>query len=227
MAIMVQECFVYIGTYTRRTKSEGIYIYRQDLATGQLSPAGVAQVPDSPAFVVPHPTGRYLYAVSEVGGFGGQAAGGVKAFSVDAQTGALALLNEQSSGGPGPCHVSVDKTGQYLLVANYSGGSVAMLPINEDGSLRPDYMDRLERILDRADDLGMAVILGVFYFGQDQRLTDEAAVLRALDGASLTGRSAGRLSQARRRAPATRHPPERGFRLSDQRTGFDHHRVQL
>ncbi len=55
--------------------------------------------------------------------------------------------------------------------------------INDDGSLRPDYMDRLERILDRADDLGMAVILGVFYFGQDQRLTDEAAVLRALDGA--------------------------------------------
>jgi hypothetical protein len=55
--------------------------------------------------------------------------------------------------------------------------------IAEDGSLRPDYMARLERILDRADELGMVVILGVFYFGQDQRLKDEAAVLRALDGA--------------------------------------------
>jgi 6-phosphogluconolactonase len=134
---MAQECFVYIGTYTRRTRREGIYIYRQDLATGQLNPAGVAQVPDSPAFVVLHPTGRYLYAVSEVSSFGGEPAGGVKAFSVDAQSGALTLLNQQSSGGPGPCHVSVDKTGRYLLVANYSGGSVAMLPINEDGSLEP------------------------------------------------------------------------------------------
>ena len=55
--------------------------------------------------------------------------------------------------------------------------------IAEDGSLRPDYMRRLERILDRADELRMAVILGLFYFGQDQRLRDEAAVIRAVDGA--------------------------------------------
>lgn len=55
--------------------------------------------------------------------------------------------------------------------------------IAEDGSLRPDYMARLERILDRADELGMVVILGVFYFGQDERLKDEAAVVRALDNA--------------------------------------------
>jgi hypothetical protein len=53
--------------------------------------------------------------------------------------------------------------------------------IDADGSLRADYMGLLERILDRADELGMAVILGIFYFGQDQRLTDEAAVLRAVD----------------------------------------------
>lgn len=134
---MDQECYVYIGTYTRRTRSEGIYIYRQDLSSGQLTPAGVAQVPDSPAFVILHPTGRYLYAVSEVGSFGGQPTGGVKAFLVDAQSGALTFLNQQSSGGPGPCHVSVDKTGKYLLAANYAGGSVAMFPINQDGSLEP------------------------------------------------------------------------------------------
>ncbi len=55
--------------------------------------------------------------------------------------------------------------------------------INEDGSLRPEYLARLERILNKADELGMAVILGIFYFGQDERLKDEAAVLRALDNA--------------------------------------------
>lgn len=55
--------------------------------------------------------------------------------------------------------------------------------ITKQGALRPDYMSRLERILDRADGLGMVVILGVFYFGQDQRLQDEAAVVRALDNA--------------------------------------------
>ena len=53
-----------------------------------------------------------------------------------------------------------------------------------DGSLRPDYLSRLERILDRADELGMAPILGYFYFGQDQRLSDEAAVVRAADNAT-------------------------------------------
>jgi hypothetical protein len=55
--------------------------------------------------------------------------------------------------------------------------------IAEDGSLRPDYMGRLKRIVDKADQLGMAVILGVFYFGQDERLKDEATVIRALDNA--------------------------------------------
>jgi hypothetical protein len=55
--------------------------------------------------------------------------------------------------------------------------------ITEQGQLRPEYMDRLARIIDRADELGMVVILGIFYFGQDQRLADEEAVKRALDRA--------------------------------------------
>jgi hypothetical protein len=53
--------------------------------------------------------------------------------------------------------------------------------LTEQGELRPEYMARLERILTRADELGMVVILGIFYFGQDERLADEAAVVRAVD----------------------------------------------
>jgi 6-phosphogluconolactonase len=73
--------------------------------------------------------------VGEVSDRGGKPTGGVTAFAIDAKTGDLKKLNEQSSGGAGPCHVSVDKTGQCVAVANYGGGSVASLPIKPDGSL--------------------------------------------------------------------------------------------
>ncbi|HYG73849.1 MAG TPA: hypothetical protein VEK08_02360 [Planctomycetota bacterium] len=84
------------------------------------------------------------------------------------------------------------KHGLIAFVINLQGGSPQGYSneqpwhnsaIAEDGSLRPEYMARLERILDKADDLGMAVMLGIFYFGQDQRLKDEAAVIKALDNA--------------------------------------------
>ena len=89
----------------------------------------------APPFWRSIPEHRYLYSVNAVREVDGKPSGGVSAFRIDPNTGELAFLNQQLSGGPGPCHLSVDHTGQYVLVANYAGGSVAMLPIQADGSL--------------------------------------------------------------------------------------------
>jgi 6-phosphogluconolactonase len=128
------EYLVYIGTYTG-PKSKGIYVSRLNTSTGKLSPAELAAEIVSPSFLALHPTGRFLYSVNEVSQFGGKPAGAVTAFSVNRATGKLQMLNQQSSVGTGPCHIVVDSTGKNALVANYGGGSVAVLPIKADGSL--------------------------------------------------------------------------------------------
>jgi 6-phosphogluconolactonase len=129
-----REMLVYFGTYTG-AKSKGIYVSRLDLQTGKLTPAELAAETKSPSFLAIHPSRRFLYAVGEVADFGGKRAGSVAAFSIDRQTGQLTLLNQQSSGGDGPCHLVVDKAGKNVLVANYGGGSVAALPVGDDGKL--------------------------------------------------------------------------------------------
>jgi 6-phosphogluconolactonase len=127
---------VYIGTYTNpKTKSEGIYAYRFDTATGKLTALGLAAETASPSFVGIHPNGRYLYSVSETGGRDGEKGGGVSAFEIDRATGKLKHLNTVSSRGAGPCYVRTDHKGNVLFVANYGGGSVAAMPIKKDGSL--------------------------------------------------------------------------------------------
>ncbi len=124
---------VYIGTYTRG-KSEGIYVCRM-MPSGALELLSVCKGLDNPAFLAIHPQKRYLYAVNEAGTFDGKPGGGVSAFSIDPETGELTLLNQQSSHGTSTCHLSVDKTGQYVLAANYGSGSVIVLPIGTDGTL--------------------------------------------------------------------------------------------
>ena len=84
-----------------------------------------------------HPSRPLLFAIGEIGNFGGKPAGAVSSFAVEPKTGLLTLLNQQPSGGTGPCHVGVDRTGRNALVANYGGGSVACLPIQDDGRLGP------------------------------------------------------------------------------------------
>jgi 6-phosphogluconolactonase len=83
-----------------------------------------------------HPNGRVLYAVNELATFGGSPTGAVSAFAIDGVTGSLSLLGQRASGGADPAHLMVDKGGGNVLVANYTGGSVAVLPIGPDGSLR-------------------------------------------------------------------------------------------
>lgn len=125
---------IYIGTYTA-APGQGINLGQLDLADGGLKLDGVAAETKNPSFVAIHPNRRFLYAVGEISDFAGQRSGAVNAFRIVPATGRLELLNQQSSGGAGPCHVTVDRTGRNVLVANYGGGSVSVLPIHDDGSL--------------------------------------------------------------------------------------------
>ncbi len=106
-----------------------------EISSGALEFASVAKGVENPSFLDIHPQRRYLYAVNEVGEFAGESSGAVSAFSIDENTGELTFLNQQPSGGAAPCHLSIDQTGQFVLVANYGGGSVASLPIQDDGKL--------------------------------------------------------------------------------------------
>ncbi len=127
---------VYFGTYTG-ARSRGIYLSRFDAAAGRLSPPELAAETKNPSFLAVHPNGRFLYAIGELSGSGGKQAGAVSAFSIDPESGKLRLLNQQPSGGAGPCHLAVDKSGKCVLVANYGGGSIAALPLQPDGQLCP------------------------------------------------------------------------------------------
>jgi 6-phosphogluconolactonase len=128
---------VYVGTYTGST-SRGIYKVELDASTGAFveGPALAGQS-ENPSFLALHPGGRVLYAVNEVGNFRGAKTGAVSAFAVDPTTGSLTLLNQQPSEGADPCHLAVDPEGRSVVVANYSGGSVAVLPLDADGRLLP------------------------------------------------------------------------------------------
>lgn len=126
--------WVYFGTYTRGD-SKGIYRGTFDPQHGKLADVELAVETANPSYLAIHPTKPLLYAVGELGSFAGKKVGAVSAFRMDPATGKLSLLNQQSSGGAGPCYVAVDGSGRNVLVANYGGGSVACLPIQADGKL--------------------------------------------------------------------------------------------
>lgn len=126
---------MYVGTYTG-PKSQGIYVFRFDPVSGAIEPIGLAAEVKNPSFLAVHPDGTHLYTVNETNDWSGKPGGFVTAFRIQHSTGKLTQLNELSSGGGGPCHLTVDKTGQCVLVANYGGGSVASLSLNPDGSLK-------------------------------------------------------------------------------------------
>ncbi|HZT28835.1 MAG TPA: lactonase family protein [Bryobacteraceae bacterium] len=127
------EYFVYVGTYTR-DKSKGIYVSRLNTATGKVDEFQLAGEIGNPSWVTLHPSGKYLYAVTESGSQG-RRGGSVSAFSIDRATGKLTALNTVSTKGSGPCHLAVDHTGKVLVAANYNSGSTTAFPIHEDGSL--------------------------------------------------------------------------------------------
>jgi len=125
---------VFVGTYTDGA-NQGIYRFAFDPRTGEPGPVRLAAKSKNPSFLAVAPGGRSLYAVSEVDAGGGQPGGAVSGFAVNPETGDLTPLNQQSSGGAGPCHLVVDKAGKNVLAANYGGGNGVVLPIGPDGRL--------------------------------------------------------------------------------------------
>ncbi|HTS35997.1 MAG TPA: lactonase family protein [Candidatus Solibacter sp.] len=134
----------FVGTYTndegKATSSKGIYAYYYDPAAGKMDSLGVAAETTNPSWLAISPNGKFLYAVNEVPNYKGPNSGGLSAFAIDRDkndrpNGKLTFLNEVATRGADPCYVTIDKTGKWALVANYTGGSVAVFPIGDDGKL--------------------------------------------------------------------------------------------
>ncbi len=137
---MAKNYLLYVGTYTQSSsppahRDEGIFVFRFDAETGALERLSAAGGALNPSFLAVHPNGGCLYAVSEILDYQGKDSGAVHAYARDRATGALTHLNTQATIGTWPCHLNVDSSGRYVLIANYLSGSVAMLPIRTDGSL--------------------------------------------------------------------------------------------
>jgi len=132
---------VYIGTYTGPGKGQGIYLTHLDTAAGTLSPPEVVAETVNPTFLALHPSHKFLFAVNEVTEFNGKKDGGVTGFAIDAGSGKLAAINQQPSGGTGPCHLSFSPDGKHALVANYVGGSFEVVPVGEDGKMAEPSCD--------------------------------------------------------------------------------------
>jgi 6-phosphogluconolactonase len=125
---------LFVGTYTQRD-SKGIYAYRFDAASSELTPLGVAAETVNPSYLAIDPNHRFLYAVNEVAAYKGGNSGAVSAFAIDKHTGKLAFLNQVASRGADPCYIAFDKSGKFVLLANYTGGSVAVFPVEAGGRI--------------------------------------------------------------------------------------------
>jgi 6-phosphogluconolactonase len=133
MSAVNSSFWVYSGNYGT-SEPRGIQLLRYEPLKASLTPAGLAAPADEATFVVIHPNGRYLYAVTAAR-IDPAYPGAVEAFAIDRQSGRLTLLNRRASGGATPAHLAVDPTGKLLIAANYTGGSVAAFPIADDGQL--------------------------------------------------------------------------------------------
>lgn len=143
---MASQMFVYVGTYTEpirfgtgrilQGKGEGIYVYRLDQSSGAMELVSTATGITNPSYLAFHPSQHFLYAVNELKTYEDRPTGTISAFAVDQKTGKLEFLNKRLTHGTDPCHVLVDKNGKYVLAANFMSGSVCILPVLADGSLR-------------------------------------------------------------------------------------------
>jgi len=125
---------VYVGTYTDKD-SKGIYSFRFDPANGEMGSVELAAESSNPSFLAIDSSTKYLYAVNELDVFDGNMTGAISVFSMDRESGKLKLLQQVSSAGAGPAHLSLDRSGRFVLVANYGGGNIAVFPIGSDGQL--------------------------------------------------------------------------------------------
>lgn len=126
---------LFVGTYTKNSKSKGIYLYEMNRKTGALSYVSTCETVN-PSYLAIHPNKQWLYAVSEVEGDKQKSTGVISAFKIDTIKKQLTFINSVSAQGNGPCYVSIDRTGNFAMLANYGSGNVAAFPINKDGSLK-------------------------------------------------------------------------------------------
>lgn len=130
-----QTWIAYVGTYTQGF-SRGIYSLRYDPQSGALTPIALAAQTVSPSFLAARPDGRVLVAVNESRRYNGVLnSGSVTSYAIDPASGDLTLVNAVPSRGADPCHVTFDRTGRWLFVANYSGGSISVFAVAENGTL--------------------------------------------------------------------------------------------
>jgi len=134
----VKTMLAFVGTYTGApgagSNGEGIYAFDMNPVSGELSHRRLVAKTPSPSWLCVHPSGKYLYAANEVSDFR-DGNGSVSAYRIDRSTGDLTALNVVGSEGADPCYLTLDAAGKYAFVANYAGGSIAVLPILGDGSL--------------------------------------------------------------------------------------------
>ncbi len=134
----MKEMLVYIGTYTSgkgKSKSDGIYVYKMNLESGELSPYKTVENVIEPSYITIDKKRKYLYAVNETETYEGKKSGAVSAFAIDEKTGDLTFLNKQPSLGGAPCFIIVSENEKFVLVANYLGGNVSSFPVQKDGKL--------------------------------------------------------------------------------------------
>jgi 6-phosphogluconolactonase (cycloisomerase 2 family) len=140
--------FAYVGTFSSPLRDvlptqvdlppgngRGIHLFQVDRTTGALTASGVQEMGTSPSCLVINAAGTRLYSSNETDRVGAHNEGTVSAFAINRTDGQLKLLNTVPAGGAGPTYVSLHPHGRFLFVANYFGGSVAVLPILPDGSL--------------------------------------------------------------------------------------------
>lgn len=132
-----RDYLVYIGTNISSAQENTIYLYHLSPATGELLPLGAMKGGAQPTYLTMDAAHRHLYAVSETQTYLGAPGGGMSALAIDPRTAMLTMLNQQPSTGASPCYISLDRTGKNALVANYSSGNVAVLPVRPDGQLAP------------------------------------------------------------------------------------------
>ena len=125
--------FAYVGAYT--PNSSGFYLFQVNPSDGKLTQLKVFPSTTNPSWLTFDPQRKHLYVVNEISNFNGMGTGSVSAYTINRTTGDLTFLNTVGSGGAGPAHASVDPSGKFLLVANYGGGNVAVLPILSSGAL--------------------------------------------------------------------------------------------
>ena len=127
---------IYIGSYTTGDSiSEGIYTCLINEETGELSEPVLATTADNPTFLGIHPSLPLLFSVSELDDFQGKSQGAINVYRIHGDSGELEFINQQPTAGAAPCHLSIDNSGKFVLVANYTGGSTVVFPIAADGSI--------------------------------------------------------------------------------------------